>query len=144
MTSAPPMMDTSLPSAASRARAIASSKPFTNVNAAVCGGSSGRCVTTKNGTPNGLWPPHASAASYMFRPTTTAPAARHRLVEKFLVRARRLASRLLVVAPRAAEDPIVQSLAALAQAAARPVVRPGDVTVKRGRDACRHLRHRSS
>jgi hypothetical protein len=32
------------------------------------------------------------------------------LVEDLLVRARRLASRLLVVAPRAAEDPVVQTL----------------------------------
>ena len=50
MTSAPPMTNTSLPPAAS-----------------------GRWVTMKNGMPNGFRPLHASAASYVFRPPTTAP-----------------------------------------------------------------------
>jgi hypothetical protein len=63
MTSAPPMTKTSLLPAASRARAMASSSPFTKVNSAPAGASCGRCVTMKNGTPNRLWPPHASAAS---------------------------------------------------------------------------------
>ena len=57
------MIDTSLPPAASRARATASSSPFTNVNPdSGAGASSGWCVTMKNGTPNGLLPPQASAA----------------------------------------------------------------------------------
>src|SRR5205823_7480623 len=43
-------------------RAIASSRPCTNVNPLSVGASSGRCVRMKNGTPNGLWPPQASAA----------------------------------------------------------------------------------
>src|SRR6266511_351586 len=73
MTSAPPITNTSLLPAASLAWAIASSNPFTNVNPAFAGASSGRCVTIENGTPNGLWPPHASAASYVLRPPTTAP-----------------------------------------------------------------------
>src|ERR671918_1322022 len=51
-------------------------------------------------------------------------------VEELLVRARRLAPRLLGVAPWAAEDPVMQSLTAVAQAPARPVVRPGDVPVQ--------------
>src|SRR6266508_4083260 len=41
--------------------------------------------------------------------------AGERLVQYLLVRARRLASWLLLVAPRPAENPVVQSLAALAQ-----------------------------
>jgi hypothetical protein len=63
MMSAPPMMLTFLSCAASRARATASSSPFTKVNAAPGGPSCGWCVTMKNGTSHGLLPPHASAAS---------------------------------------------------------------------------------
>ena len=63
MTSAPPMTDTSLSPAASRARATASSSPSTKVNPAPAGASWGRWVRMKNGTPNGFWPPQAPAAS---------------------------------------------------------------------------------
>src|SRR5439155_21086249 len=73
MTSAPPISDTSLSPAASRARAIASSRPFTKVNPAPAGASSGLFVTTKKGTGHGLLPPHPSAPSYVLRPPTTAP-----------------------------------------------------------------------
>ena len=51
---------------------------------------------------------------------------------------------LVVVRPRAAEDPVVQPLAALAEPLARVVVRAGDVAVDRRRDPCQHLCHRSS
>ena len=51
-------------------------------------------------------------------------------VEELLVHTCRLAAWGLAVAPRAAEDPVVQSLAAFAEAAAWSVVRPGDVAVE--------------
>ena len=66
----------------------------------------------------------------------------HAFVEVLLVRARRLALRLGLVGPRAAEDPVVQSLAAVAQAVPRLVVRTGDVPVERDRDRSCHRRHR--
>ena len=50
-------------------------------------------------------------------------------------------ARLRLVTPRATEHPVVQPLAAIAQAALRPVVRTCDVTVKRNRDCCCHHCH---
>jgi hypothetical protein len=44
------------------------------------------------------------------------------------------------VAPGAAEDPVVQPLAALAEARAGSVVRTGDVAVQRHRDPCELVR----
>src|SRR6266542_5999311 len=70
------------------------------------------------------------------------PVASDRPVEELLVRASRLTACAVLVTPRAAEDPVVQSLAALAQTAAWSVVRPGDVAVHRRRDSRDHLRHR--
>src|SRR5207248_3080043 len=52
------------------------------------------------------------------------------VVEVLLVRARGLAARLPSVAPRSAEDPVVQSLTALAQSESRAVVRPDGVAVQ--------------
>src|ERR671937_1660161 len=69
--------------------------------------------------------------------------ASHSPVEVLLVRPRRLAPGLLVVASRAAEDPVVQSLTAVAQPPAQPVVGTGDVPVQRDRDPRGHLRHRA-
>jgi len=40
-----------------------------------------------------------------------------------------LAPRLVLITPRAAEDPVVQAFATIAQSLARTVVRAGDVTV---------------
>ena len=37
------------------------------------GSSSGRCVTMKNGSPQGFSSPQCPAASYVQRPPTTAP-----------------------------------------------------------------------
>src|SRR5919106_4420103 len=51
------------------------------------------------------------------------------------------ALRLVVVRPGPAEHPVVEPLAALAEALARPVVRPGDVPVDRCRDTGKNLRH---
>src|SRR5439155_5817116 len=73
MTSAPPMTLTSLAPAASTARSTASFTPDTNVKAPPSGSSSGRCVTMKNGSPQGFSSPQCPAASYVHRPPTTAP-----------------------------------------------------------------------
>src|SRR6266508_4000218 len=48
-------------------------RPSDRLNSAPGGTSSSRWVTVKNGTPNGLWPPQASAASNVLRPPTMAP-----------------------------------------------------------------------
>ena len=52
------------------------------------------------------------------------------LVEHFLVDPRRLAGRLLVIAPRSAENPIVQPLAPGPKTATGSVIRTGDVSVE--------------
>src|SRR5262249_53812561 len=70
--------------------------------------------------------------------------ARHRLFEPHGALARPLSTRSALVCPRPAEHPVVQPLAALAEALAGAVVRPGDVPVDRRRDACQNLRHRKS
>ena len=86
---------------------MTSAPPMTNTSLPPA--ASGRWVTMKNGMPNGFRPLHASAASYVFRRGTPGGS-------------RRLARRLLLVAPGAAEDPVVQPLASLPESAARPVV----------------------
>src|SRR6185312_13203902 len=63
------------------------------------------------------------------------------LVQVRLVLAGRLAPAGGFVAPRPAEHPVVQPLAAYAQAAARAVVRPGDVPVHRYGDPGHDLAH---
>ena len=50
-------------------------------------------------------------------------------------------SAFVVVAPRPAHDPVVQALAALAEAAAGTVVRPRDETIKRHGDVGDDLAH---
>src|SRR5262249_59709924 len=70
--------------------------------------------------------------------------ARHRLFEPRGALARRLSSRTALVCPRPAEHPVVQPLAALAQALAGAVVQSGDAAVDGCSDACQNLRHRKS
>src|SRR5205807_2371584 len=65
-----------------------------------------------------------------------------RLVEVVLVGPDGLPAGLVVVAPGAAEDPGVQPLAAFAEALPRPVVRPHEIAVERGRDSGGDLGHR--
>jgi hypothetical protein len=43
------------------------------VKAPPSGSSSGRCVTTNSGSPQGFSSPQCPAASYVQRPATTAP-----------------------------------------------------------------------
>jgi hypothetical protein len=60
--------------------------------------------------------------------------------EQELLVDRRRRAPLAAVAPGAAEDPVVQPLAALAEARAGSVVRTGDVAVQRYRDPCELVR----
>src|SRR5687767_6741932 len=65
---------------------------------------------------------------------------RHRLVEELPVGPGRPAEPILVlVRPRAAEDPVVEPLAALTEALLGAVVRAGDVAVERGGLWCQGL-----
>src|SRR5204862_1906125 len=64
-------------------------------------------------------------------------------LEVFLVDGRRRAARA-VVGPRAAEHPLVQALAALAEAGPQPVAGAGDVAVERDRDTGDHACHRAT
>src|SRR5262245_49859855 len=64
---------------------------------------------------------------------------RHRLVQPDGVLARRLAQVFLVVRPRAAEHPVVETLAALAEPLPGAVVPAGDVAVYRRRDPSENL-----
>ena len=48
------------------------------------------------------------------------------------------------VRPRATHHPVVETLAPDAEAVLRPVLRPHDVAVDRGRDGCDDLAHGSS
>src|SRR5207248_7976184 len=63
--------------------------------------------------------------------------------EVFLVDRRRRAARA-VVGPRAAEHPLVQALATLAEAGPQPVAGAGDVAVERDRDTGDHACHRAT
>ena len=74
ITSAPPITFTFLSPAARSASSTASCTPETKVKAPPSGSSSGRCVTMKNGSPQGFSPPQWPAASYVDRPPTTAPS----------------------------------------------------------------------
>ena len=63
----------------------------------------------------------------------------HEQVEERPVLVTHLAALLGLVAPRPAEDPVVQALPTDTQSAAGAVIGPGDVAVDRGRDARENL-----
>jgi hypothetical protein len=78
--------------------------------------------------------PRVAVAPAAGRLVGEAPAddgadALHGVLEPAGVLRRRIAAGLVVVAPRAAEDPVVQALAARAEPLPVPVVRTGDVAV---------------
>lgn len=102
----------------------------------------GRWVTTTSGPGKGLVPPQVPAASYIVRPTTAAPRP---AVPSRRTRGRRLHAvgvvTVVLVGPRPAHDPVVQVLAAAAQALAGAVVRPHHTPVDRRSGRCDDLSH---
>ena len=77
-------------------------------------------------------------------PADDRSAAQDRGVEVLLVGTRGFAARLRLVGPGPTENPVVQSLAPLAETGAWAVVRPGDVAIERDRDASGDLGHELS
>jgi hypothetical protein len=96
--------------------------PFTTV-------SRERCVTTKTGTPKPGFV--APAVDHVVHRAADDPGASggEDLVEVVLVDADRRAARP-IVGPRAAENPVVQALATVAESRSNPVVGAGDVSIQ--------------
>src|SRR5829696_4573553 len=104
-----------------------------------------RWVSTINVPGNGLVPPQAPAASYMLRPTIAAQPLGERLVVLPVRAAHAVRVAAVVgVRPRATHHPVVETLAPDAEAVLRPVLRPHDLAVDRGRDGRDDLAHGSS
>src|ERR1700756_2053914 len=68
----------------------------------------------------------------------------HGLLQPGLVLTGRLPAAGRVVAPGAAEHPVVQALAVDPRPAARAIAGPGDEAAHRDSDPCQHLAHRLS
>ena len=105
---------------------IAPSRLPTNANASPAGCSLVRWVTMKKAVRGS---PGRPVVRRLVRPAPRddRPETAHRLVHPSLVLARHPPRRLGVIAPGTAEHPVVQALPALAETAARPIVRARDV-----------------
>src|SRR3954447_1231864 len=121
MTSAPPITWTSLSPAAAIARSMAGRTPETNVKAPPLGLLLGTVGDDEDRQVPGVLVAPVPSRFVGEASADDRAHGRDHLREPGGILTARLAPRVLVVGPRAAEDPVVQALAALAEPFPRPI-----------------------